>query len=160
MHQTQLVKETLTALGLPVSVEGLVRALEIIDSKKVLSTKILDGDFKGCFDTERIESEFLPKVLENYPKIKSLVQAVQEEGEGLTYICTVLNWSLENVYLLGGNRPLPFDTGVSVKNFKHKDLKFGILFWLETQCLVKSFNEEEQSYKTVFCAFMDGWLVD
>lgn len=169
---TELTREILDLLNLPVSREGLRKAHKITRTPEAMQTLCTEGEWKGMVDSDRVESEILPKVLEETPQLLPLIQRFQEKDGGLWDICSTLNWFLEKTEELAGNRPLPEDIGVNVKNFDGDKPKFGFLYWEEGRCLVKikemakledwpgKLGEEQQTYRNSFDAAMDGWLVD
>lgn len=171
MRHTDLVRDTLRALGLPASQEGLEKAHRITRSADASRMRVEEGEWEGCLDRERIEREILPAVLEANPGLDPLLQSLGEWDEGIHTVCHTLDWFLEKVHLLAGNRPLPSHHGVHVKNFDAKEPRFGFLVWREGEYIIQikkaggleelgQFGVESESYPTAFDAAIHGWLVD
>lgn len=182
MIHTELTREILGILNLPVSKEGLLKAHKITRTTEVMETLRTDGEWEGTADSERAEREILAKVLKETPQLTPLV--LRLKNQGLWEICSTLDWFLEKTEQLAGNRPLPEITlqirgnpafGVNVMNLSGKNPSYGFLFWEEGKCLIGikeevpfhchddwpgSLGEEQQAYKNSFEAAMDGWLVD
>lgn len=170
MSHTELTREILALLNLPESREGLRKARTITRTPDAMKIRHEDGEWKGLVDSERVEREMLPTLLEEAPQLLPLIRRLREKGQGLWDICSTLDWFLEKVEEITGNRPLPSHVCVSVKNFKGKEPRFGFLFWEEGRCRVRvrGHDEEEDeddpqdwlTYPDSFAAAMDGWLVD
>lgn len=172
MSYTELTREILRTLNLPVSREGLRNAHKITRTPEAMKKRHKEGEWKGLVDSERVEREVLPKVLKETPQLLPVIRRLQEKDQGLWDICSTLDWFLEKTEELAGNRPLPSHIGVHVKNYEGEEPRFGFLFWYEGQCLVRikeeggledwpgRLGEERQTYPNSFAAAMDGWLVD
>lgn len=173
MDYTNRIRDALQALGLPVNIEGCREAHRMTRAAEAVRIRVPNGEFEGCLDRENIERKILPGILKKHPKVRDLLKRLEEREEGFDSVCHDLDWFLEKVQELSGNRPLPFQLGVHVKNFSNGKSRFGFLLWEEGRYVIAiketaglddwplgRLTGKRQTYQTAFDAAMDGWLVD
>lgn len=173
----QAVVRIVEHLGLPKDRNGLLQLSNILMIPKVRETTIREGEFEGCLDTERIDSEILPKVLQEHPEVRAFLERPDMKENEVT-LATLANWShsfIERFHLILGDRPLPSHHVVPVKNIIHLDYRgepgpqFGFLKWSSPGCKVlvtrdasmdRGHESYEVEYPTMWDAFVAGWNVD
>ena len=161
-------------LGLPKDRNGLLQLSNILMIPKVRDTTIKEGEFEGCLDTERIDSEILPNA---HPEVRAFLER-PDMKENEMDLATLANWShsfIEGLHLISGDRPLPSHHVVPVKNIIHLDYRgnpgpeFGFLKWSGPGCKVlvtsdssmeRGHESYEVEYPTMWEAFVNGWNVD
>lgn len=153
----RVIGSLLDHLGLPRTSAGCQRAHRALKVSKAMGIRIKEGEFEGCLDSGRIESEVLPSVLKRRPELNAFLV---EFGEGFATLCSWLDSFMEGLHLLSGNRPLPMHHGVHVKDLGEA-LRFGFLVWAEGAYIVKlKESDGALRYETAFDCAMDGWSVD
>ena len=165
--------KVLESLGLPKDHHGIQSLQEIMQADKIAKILMTEDEYETC--VEKIEGEIFPEIIGKHPELSTLLQQPEFKEIRFHTLARWLNYLVEDLALLSGNRPLPFPT-TPVKNILHLGSgspgpEFGFLTWTSPGCRItitaengKGYGERrpirEIEYKTMIDALMDGWKVD
>lgn len=164
----QVVSGLVDLLGLTRDALGLARLWDALLVAKILEIRIEEGEFEGCLDARCIDDEILPKILEEHPELREFLEQAREKGADIALLASWIRVFTEDLHLISGDRPLPLQDIVPVKNIGEK-YKFGFLAWNSPGCTVTVTRDPELEdghdpykleYKTMWDALEANWKVD
>jgi hypothetical protein len=163
----QVFRRLLETLNLPITVQSLHKAAEILQSRKADKMRLTSGEFEGCWDDERI-NKIAKEVLAQHPELQAIVDDCEEEDVHYSLLCGWLNNFIEKVAWLGGNRPWPCAEYlvVPVKSeegcgiLEVKDKKYLVFRYKRSDSLLPSRGKFWKSYNSALEMAFDGWSVD
>lgn len=177
----EILVEVANLLDCAITLDGFRQMATALQSRRVMTYRIKEGDFTGCLDDEKIDAEITPNILEKFPMLKEIMMHHgREEGAGLSTFCLWLEGFFEDVAYLNGDRPLPSiyqllanattrGIIIPVKKIKGsiKGYETGVMQHMEHGCIifpnaddVEALPKTFAKYKNIFEMALDGWKVD
>ncbi len=154
----QVIKRVLEAINCPLTISGCYEAAAILRSREADAIRITSGEFEGCWDSERINSEIADQVLLQYPQLLPIIKDFRDEGSDFCSLCGWLNHFIESVAWLTGNRPWIFCDMIPVK--RGPKLCCGMLNVVNSKYFVCSDGKLQKVYDSALEMAFDGWTVD
>lgn len=155
--------KALKALKCSLDLKGCYEAFKMLNVEKVLQIKIVEGEFCGCFDNNRINEEIFSNIVSKYPELFPIIEDFRDEGSDYSGLCSMLSEFIEDVCQLSGNRTLILDDIIPdfmpVKKFLKGELLCGTLC-RNNSGYILTHNFMETKFQTAFDVALDGWAVD